>query len=122
VFPSACYILGIEYPGDLDGTDKSIALLGNAIADSPAVMWEYASNPGGSILPGNKEFISPNLAIREGDWKLLMNVDSSEVKLFNLANDPHEGNNLAEVESQRVEVMAEKLMDWRRSMPVAIPQ
>lgn len=122
VFPSVCSILGIEYPGDLDGTDKSVALLGNAIADAPAVMWEYASNPGGSILPGNKEFISPNLAIREGDWKLLMNVDSSEVKLFNLANDPHEDNNLAEVESQRVEVMAEKLMDWRRSMPVAIPQ
>lgn len=122
VFPSVCSLLGIDYPDNLDGTDKGAALLGRPVVESPAVMWEYGSNPGGSILPGNKDFISPSLAMRDDDWKLLMNADSSQVKLFNLKDDPHEVMNLAETESQRVKTMAAALLAWRKSMPVAIAE
>ncbi len=122
LFPSICSMLDIEYPKNIDGTDKSVALLGNPLEVKQPVMWEYSSNPGGSIKPGKEEHISPNLAIREGDWKLLINTDSTDVMLFNLKNDPGETNNLAEKKSQKSQNMAAKVLAWRRSMPVEIPQ
>lgn len=84
-------------------------------------MWEYSSNPGGSIQPGNPAFRSPNLAMRDGDWKLLMNADSTDIKLFDLKNDPGEQQNLADQNVERVREMAAGVLAWRRSMPVDIP-
>jgi len=120
LFPSLCAILHIDYPGNLDGTDKSQAFLGTPMQVTEPIMWEYASNPGGSILPGDTNFISPNLAMREGDWKLLINADSTDAKLFNLVQDPGETTNLVEEENERARDMAAKVIAWRRSMPVAI--
>ena len=122
LFPSLCSILGIEYPENLDGTDKSQALLGTPMQIEAPIMWEYSSNPGGSIKPGDKNFISPNLAIRQGDWKLLINADSTGARLYNLKNDTGEQNDLVSEESVRAAMMAEKVIKWRRSMPVAIPE
>jgi arylsulfatase A-like enzyme len=122
LFPSICSILDIEYPTDIDGTDKSVALLGHPLKVKQPIMWEYSSNPGGSIKPGKKEYISPNLAIREGDWKLLINTDSTDVMLFNLKDDPGESNNLVEKELLKAQNLAAKVLAWRRSMPVEIPQ
>lgn len=122
LFPSLCSLLGIKYPENLDGTDKSEALLGNPVKVTQPLMWEYASNPGGSILPGNRDFISPNLAIREGDWKLLINADSTGAQLYNLKNDPGETNNIVGENKSVAENLAKKVIGWRKSMPVEIPQ
>lgn len=121
LFPSLCSILGIEYPENLDGTDKSEALLGTPVDVTQPLMWEYSSNPGGSIQPGNLAFRSPNLAIREGDWKLLINADSTDIMLYNLKNDPGEKLNLADQHAELVREMAAKVLSWRRTMPVDIP-
>ncbi|SHJ81075.1 Arylsulfatase A [Tangfeifania diversioriginum] len=121
LFPSLCSLLGIKYPENLDGTDKSEALLGTPVKVTQPLMWEYASNPGGSIQPGNKAFRSPNLAIRQGDWKLLINADSTDIKLFNLKKDPGEKLNLAAQNTELAGVMAGKVLAWRRSMPVDMP-
>lgn len=66
-------------------------------------------------------FISPNLAIREGKWKLLINIDSTDVRLYNLINDPGERNNLAGQHQSIASDLAKKVIAWRLSMPVAIP-
>ncbi|MGQ8336135.1 sulfatase family protein [Sunxiuqinia sp. A32] len=118
LFPSVCTLLGIDYPDNLDGTDKSMAFGGNEMEQVPPVMWEYASNPGGSILPGNRNNISPNLAIRDGNWKLLINTDGSTGQLYNLKNDPVEKINLIEQEPKIAQKLKEKVFEWRESMPV----
>ncbi|MFV0592238.1 MAG: sulfatase [Draconibacterium sp.] len=118
VFPTVCSLLGIEYPENLDGSDKSEAFFGKTMLKVPPVMWEYGSNPGGTIWPGNKDYKSPNLAIRDGDWKLLINTDGTNAQLFNLKNDPGEALNLAEQEPGLVKTLSEKLISWRKSMPV----
>tara|TARA_Y100001972_G_scaffold126713_2_gene181276 strand:+ start:917 stop:2359 length:1443 start_codon:yes stop_codon:yes gene_type:complete len=120
LFPSVCAILGLEIPVGLDGRDKSKALLGDPVEMTGPIMWEYASNRGGSIQPGNNEFRSPNLAIREGNWKLLINVDGSDAELFELTTDPGEENNLAEIEKEKTKELANKVIAWRKSMPVEI--
>lgn len=121
IFPSVCSLLGISAPENLDGSDKSSAFLGTPIDQVPPIMWEYSSNPGGSIKPGNKKFISPNLAIRDGNWKLLINVDSTNTQLYNLLNDPGETTNLAEQNEAVVKKLSKKVIDWRKTMPVELP-
>jgi arylsulfatase A-like enzyme len=120
LFPSICNLLGIETPKGLDGMDKSKALLGKPLQQTEPVFWEYASNPGGSIQPGNPGFKSPNLAVRMGNWKLLMNGDHSEKELYNLTTDPSETNNLVATNKEKADELAVKLMEWRKSMPVEI--
>ncbi|WP_319479745.1 sulfatase-like hydrolase/transferase [uncultured Draconibacterium sp.] len=122
IFPSLCSVLGIKTPDNLDGTDKSQSFRGVKMEDTPAVMWEYASNPGGSILPGDKNNISPNLAIRKGDWKLLVNVDGTEAQLYNIKTDPQEKVNRIDEEKELAQELQTQLLSWRNSMPVAIPQ
>jgi arylsulfatase A-like enzyme len=120
LFPSLCSLLGFEWPENLDGIDKSQALLGAPMQVTDPIMWQYACNPGGSLLPGNPDYISPNLAMREGKWKLLINADSTRTELYNLEKDPGETTNLAEEESERAMDMASRLIAWRRTMPVTI--
>jgi len=50
-------------------------------------------------------------AMREGDWKLIK-VKGNPVLLFNLADDPSETNNLAEVYPDRVASMSAHLETW----------
>ena len=38
---------------------------------------------------------SPNLALRDGKWKLLINADATGAELYDLADDPNESQNLA---------------------------
>ena len=131
LFPSICSLIGIEYPKNLDGIDKSKSFLGVPIVNKFPVMWEYSSNPGGSIKPGgswniggslkpkNRSFHSPNLAIRNGDWKLLINTDLTGEMLYNLNNDPGEKINLADTEQEIVKELKDKVIEWRKSMPVS---
>ena len=81
-------------------------------------MWEYASNPGGSILPGNEAYVSPTLAIREGDWKLLINADSTGAELYNLMEDPAEQNNLVHEKQELAGGLASRVLSWRRAFRV----
>ena len=134
LFPSICSLIGIEYPKNLDGIDKSKSFLGFPIDNKSPVMWEYSSNPGGSIKPGgswnidgslkpkNRSFHSPNLAIRDGDWKLLINTDLTGEMLYNLKTDPGEKINLADKEQEIVKELKYKVIKWRKSMPVEIPK
>ncbi len=121
LFPSICSIIGVEWPQGLDGMDKSQALLGSPMDVKDPIMWEYNSYPGDNILqPGNTDFISPNLAMREGKWKLLINADSTDAQLFNLDIDPEETKNLVEQEPELVKDMSSRLIAWRHTMPVPI--
>ncbi|GIW97418.1 MAG: N-acetylgalactosamine-6-sulfatase [Pirellulaceae bacterium] len=60
---------------------------------------------------------APDLAMREGDWKLLCEYDGSEAMLFNLREDPGEENDLAAQHPQIVQSMVARLVAWHRSMP-----
>ena len=120
LFPSLCSIIGIEWPDGLDGRDKSKALLGTPMEVTDPIMWQYNCNPGGTIIPGNPDFISPNLAMREGKWKILINADSSNAELYNIELDPGETSNLVEQEPELSRDMASRLIAWRRTMPVDI--
>jgi arylsulfatase A len=57
--------------------------------------------------------ISPpecRVAARVGDWKIVGNVDMTKFKLFNMANDPEEANDLGEKEPEKFAEMKSVLL------------
>lgn len=116
LLPSLSAMTGAPIPAgtELDGVDMSAALLGVPGIRPEPVFWEYGTY--GSIVPGNPAHVSPRLAMRDGDWKLLMNQDGSELKLFNLTQDPSESANLVKQYPEKVQAMKPKLTGWWQEM------
>jgi uncharacterized sulfatase len=59
----------------------------------------------------------PDLAIREGKWKLLCEYDSTEPLLFDMEQDSGEKTNLASEEPALVKRLTEAVVSWHQSMP-----
>lgn len=107
LLPTFCSLAGISLDPDLalDGEDMSQALLGTPMERARPLMWEYRYAPWGRHLQK-----SPALALRDGDWKLLMNPDESRVELYNLEENPCEVDNLAREHPDRVRRMSRQLL------------
>ena len=59
----------------------------------------------------------PDLAMREGDWKLLCEYDGSDAELFDLSSDPSETKNVASENTNIVTRLKKQLLAWHESMP-----
>ena len=57
------------------------------------------------------------LAIRDGDWKLLMNPDRSRVELYDIPRDPTQLANVADKHPEIVERLSAKLLAWQETLP-----
>ena len=95
-----------------DGEDLGSALAGASYKRKKALMWEWRFDIYGH--PVNR---SPMLAIRDGDWKLLMNPDRSRVELYDVPRDATELQNLAAREPQIVARLSQPLLQWHKSLP-----
>ncbi len=116
--PSILGVAGIARPADVtfDGEDLSATLLGREAASHRApLFWrrppdrKTAGPMGGVILP--------DLAVRDGNWKLLCNYDGSEPQLYDLAADPAESSNIAAEHGEVVRTLTAAVVDWNHSMP-----
>ena len=115
LFPTVASLVGVPWPAEtVDGLDRSPVFLEGPGKRARPVFWEYGVH--GSIKPGKAEHISPALAMREGDWKLLMNPDGSELKLFNLRQDIGESKNVVETYPDIVRMMRPQLEAWWQEM------
>ncbi len=100
----------------IDGEDMSASLFSKPFTRKQPLYWEYGRNDY-YLKPGNPRFVSPNLAVREGDWKLLMNNDSTRTELYNLKEDMAENNNIANLHHDLVKRLSTQLLQWRKSLP-----
>ena len=121
LFPSLCAIAGVTPPGAaFAGQDMSAALAGHATARTRPLFWEYGRNAKSFAYPRGRDR-SPNVAMREGDWKLLVNADGSDLQLYDLKNDPKETTNVAEEHADVAARLKEKALAWRKSLPKLAP-
>jgi hypothetical protein len=58
----------------------------------------------------------PDLAIRDGEWKLLVFRDGSKPRLFNVVEDPSESKNRAKDHPQKVARLSQLVIEWDRSI------
>ncbi len=116
VFPTLCAIAGAAVPRGhaLDGVDASQAWRGQPLARRGPVFWEYGRNDEFFRFGPDK---SPNLAVRRGDWKLLVNADGSRPELYDLATDVSESKNLAAEKPDVAKALTALVMDWRATWP-----
>jgi len=114
LLPTFCSLAGIKVDKDieLDGQDMLPALLGEPLERKKPLMWEYRFSPWGRHIQK-----SPMLAMRDGDWKLLMNPDGSRTELYNLRENPCEVDNLANEFPEVLSRMRQELMGWHNSLP-----
>jgi N-acetylgalactosamine-6-sulfatase len=112
--PTVCKLAGIEIPSGhkLDGEDASDIFLGHFRARSKPLLWEWRFR-----IPGEPFHQSPMLAVREGDWKLLLNPDRSRVELYDLKHDLTQLNNVAEKNPQVVARLSELVLAWQKELP-----
>lgn len=126
-FPTLCALAGVTAPKQVtfDGEDLSAVWKGGKRSRTTPLLWEYGRKPAadgpGKIrafpYPNEPDATSPNVAIRQGDWKLLVNDKGTGTELYNLAADPNETNNLATAESVIADGLKRAALDWRHSLP-----
>lgn len=114
LLPTLASIAGAEMPADLapDGENVSDLWRGAERARAKPIFWEWRFD-----IPGDPAYKSPQLAVREGGWKLLCNPDGSNLELYFLSEDPEERRNVATEHPEKVALLKEKLMAWKASLP-----
>lgn len=112
--PTICKIAGIGIPEShgLDGEDVGDVLLGQSRPRTKPLMWEWRFN-----IAGEPFHHSPELAIRDGNWKLLMNPDRSRVELYDVTQDLTQLNNVAGQHPEVVEKLADQVTAWAKTLP-----
>ena len=64
---------------------------------------------------------SPNVAMREGPWKLLIQADGTKPELYNVVTDRGESRNVARDHPELTAELSRQALEWRRSLPAANP-
>lgn len=117
LFPTFCSLANVSTPGvTFDGINMASALKGKAQQREAPVFWEYGRS-NFYLQPGNPRFRSPNLAVRDGQWKLLLNDNGSKKELYNLEKDKAEAENLVVKHPETAERLAGEVLEWRQTLP-----
>ena len=103
----------------VDGEDVLPTLLGEATGSRQAPL--FWSRP-----PDRKNFYGfenlPDLAVRDGNWKLLCDYDGGRPELYDLTADPGETENLASEQPDRTARLTRRVVDWYASFGIPPPQ
>lgn len=116
--PSLVALAGATVPREVkfDGEDISRALLGRSTASRTAPLF-WRRPPDRKNSPPALPEPQPDLAMRDGDWKLLCNYDGAQPELYDLATDRGETTNLAGKHPEIVTRLAAAVVAWHRSLP-----
>jgi arylsulfatase A len=109
VMPTLLDALGIALERDdrVDGVSFGKLFVSNAWQRDKMIYWQYDD---AISTPTNAEAKTPTpkFALRDGDYKLLIDREFKSVELFNLRLDPGETNDLAQKEFKRWRPMIER--------------
>jgi arylsulfatase A-like enzyme len=120
LFPSLCKLSGVPLPKgyEPDGEDLAGALVGR---ESPnrkkPLFWEYGRNDTSFAYPKDGGNRSPNLAVRDGSWKLLVNSTGGKAELYDIAADPKEEKDVAAANPEVAKRLTDVVLKWRNSLP-----
>ena len=116
--PSLLNIVGIKPSNQVafDGTDISEALLGEKPrSHQGALCW--CRPPDRKMYRPLGNAVLPDLAIRDGSWKLLCDYDGRNAQLFQLQEDPGEQQNMAVAHPEVVSRLTDQLLQWHSDLP-----
>ncbi len=113
LLPTFCALSGVKLPEGYkpDGIDQSAALFGKPSSSrEPPIFWQWntASARGDNW---------PTLAVRQGNWKLLLGKEPEQVELFQFPQDRLEQENVQERRANQVERLKGLLEAWQATLP-----
>ncbi len=114
--PSLLELTGTASPENVnyDGENKLKTILGESTSSRKAPIF-YSRPPDRKNYYGFENL--PDLAMRDGKWKLLCDYDGSRPEIYHIIVDPGETTNLAEANPEIVDSIVEQLVGWWDSMP-----
>ena len=118
MLPTLAAIAGATPPDGYasDGENFGAALLGTSAPRTKPLFWEYGRNDTSFQYPAAPDR-SPNVAMLDGKWKLLVNADGTGAELYDISADPNETRNLAASQPDVTAKMKAAALQWRGSQP-----
>lgn len=112
--PTVCELAGVTIPEKhaLDGESMADVLKGASRARKRPLFWEWRFR-----IFGEPFHHSPELAVRDGDWKLYVNPDGSRTELYDMRSDLTQLNNVAEHHPEIVAKMRDEVVAWSKTLP-----
>ncbi len=108
-------LAGITPPDgiELDGENVLSTILGESKEGrSKPLFWRRPPD-----RPGTSDNDNPDLAVRDGKWKYLINYDQSDPQLYDLDLDAGENNNRIDQYPEVANRLQRVLFAWNQSMP-----
>lgn len=118
LYPTIMEVLGHSLGAEaaVDGVSLVPLLRRSGELAERALFWHYPHYQHYQL-----EGTTPYGAIRRGDYKLIEFYDDQRVELYNLRDDVHERNNVADGESERVTSMQNELHGWLSAVDAQMP-
>lgn len=115
--PSLLKVIGIIPPTGIhfDGVPLSDVLLGKSESSRGHALF-FRRPPDRDTFDGIDNL--PDLAVRDGRWKLLCAYDGSDAELYDLDTDRAETKNLASQHPDVVKRLTKALLAWHHSLPL----
>ena len=112
LLPTLCAAAGVKLPEDYrgDGENLLAAIEGKKVSRTRPIFWEWRGNK-------TEPDWWPRLAVRDGDWKLVMTYDGSRVELHHLLQDRGEADDTSKKHPEVVSRLSKLALDWKASLP-----
>lgn len=98
----------------LDGEPLAETIQGKAKASrEQPIFWRRPPD-----RPGTKDNPNPDLAVRDGQWKFLVDFEKTTPQLYDLSSDQSESNNVSSQNPDVVERLQKAVFAWNAQLPV----
>jgi N-acetylgalactosamine-6-sulfatase len=115
LLPTLSAAAGITLPSDYrgDGEDLLAALKGQLVKRTKPIFWDWTGKAADPHW-------WPRLAVRDGDWKLLLTADAQRVALHRLTTDRAEAVDLAKDHPEIVARLTQLALAWKATLPTTV--
>ncbi len=112
LLPTLCAAAGVKLPTDYKGDGENLfdALNGKAVTRTRPIHWEWLG------MKSDPDWW-PRLAVRDGDWKLVMTHDAKRMELYYLKDDRAESKDIAKENPEIVSRLTKLALDWKATLP-----
>ncbi|CAB4545720.1 MAG: sulfatase-like hydrolase/transferase [Actinobacteria bacterium] len=115
LLPTLCAAAGVTLPPDYrsDGENLLRALNGDSVRRTRPIFWAWTGKAADPHW-------WPRLAVRDGDWKLLLTADAQRVALHRLTTDRAEAVDLAKDHPEIVARLTQLALAWKATLPTTV--
>jgi arylsulfatase A-like enzyme len=115
LLPTFCAAAGVSLPASYQGDGENVlsALEGKPEQRTKPLFWLWRNTKPSPDFWGN-------LAVRDGDWKLVMTFDQSRIELHDLCKDRTETDNVAADHPEVVARLSKMALDWKATLPTEV--